>query len=383
MTPAQTSQPDIYAQNDFARRACIANGIDVWQQIFAQTFSTAIPGTVINIPLKQVGLLKRLVVQVDGTFAQGAAETQTLTKWGPANIFSQVVFNDLSNLTRIQTAGWHLHALATVRRQMAFGAAFTNDSPVNIGSNFTVIKAPSSVTTAQTFRMYYEIPIAYGDFDLRGSVWLNVVNATAQLQLVVNPNFSVATGADATLAVYQSSTAQIGNLSSLTVTVFQNYLDQIPQPNGKPLLPLIDLSFAYMLNNTSAGGLVANQDNPIPFANYRQFMSTTLIYDNAGVLNVGSDVNTFAVQAANSVNVFKYNPFMASLITREYINDDLPSGTYYFDFRKKPVNTIQYGNMQLIANLATVTSNASVLLIGFESLAALNQVVNAGSLFGT
>jgi len=383
MAAQQAQQMSVYDQNQLARQAVLQNAIDVWQQIFQQTYNTNIPGTTINVPLKQVGLLKRLLVRVDFSFAQGAAETQTLTKWGPANIFSQIVFNDLSNLTRIQTSGWHMHGLATARRQMAFGAAFTNDSPIQMGSNFVVIKAPASVTTIQTGRMFFEIPISYGDYDLRGAVWLNVVNATAQLQLVVNPAFSVATGTDATLAVYQSSTAQIGVLSVLTVTIYQNYLDQIPMPNGKPVLPMVDLSYAYMLNNTAAAGLVANQDNPIPFANYRQFMSMFLIYDNAGVLNAGTDINSFALQAANSLNLFKIDPFTASLLTREYISDDFPIGSYYFDFRKRPVNTIQYGNMQVTVNPSTVTSAASTFLLGYEALAALNQVTNAGSLFGT
>lgn len=384
---AQATAPamDIYQQNALARQVIQANAIDVWQQVFSQTFTGAtIQSTVgqINVPLKQVGLLKRLVVKVDFSFAQGAAETQTLTKWGPSNIFSQIIFNDLSNLTRIQTSGWHMHGLATARRQMAFGAAFTNDSPVAIGSNYVVNKAPSSVTTIQTGRFFYEIPISYGDFDLRGAVWLNVVNATAQLQLTVNPSFSVASTADPTLAVYQSSTAQVGNLSSLTVTVYQNYLDQIPQPQGKPILPLVDLSYAYMLNNTAASSLVANQDNPIPFANFRQFMSMFLIYDNNSVLNAGTDITSFALQAANSLNLFKMDPFMASLLTREYISDDFPAGSYYFDFRKRPVNTIQYGNMQLTVNPSTVNQPAQ-FLIGYESLSALSQVTQAGSLYGT
>jgi hypothetical protein len=384
--PAMTTQaaPNIYQQNDMARQAVLQNSLDVWQQIFQQTFTVAVPGTVINVPLKQVGLLKRLLVKCVWTFAQGAAETQTLTKFGPANLFSQIIFNDLSNLTRIQTSGWHMHLLACARRQMAFGAAFTNDSPIQSGNVFGVIKAPASVTVATSLNeMYFEIPISYGDFDLRGAVWLNVVNATAQLQLTVNPNFSVATGTDATLAVYQSSTAQIGVLSSLTVTVYQNYLDQIPQPQGRPILPMVDLSYAYMLNNTSAAGLVVNQENPIPYANFRQFMSTFLVYDNTSVLNAGTDISYFALQAANSVNLFKVDPFTVALWTREYTSDDMPAGTYYFDYRKRPVNTIQFGNMQLIVNPSVVTGAASVFLIGYESLAALNQVVNAGSLFGT
>jgi hypothetical protein len=85
--------------------------------------------------------------------------------------------------------------------------------------------------------------------------------------------------------------------------------------------------------------------------------------------------------------MLKYDPFMSSLLTREIISDDMPAvngmTTYYFDHRAKPISTINYGNMQLIFNPANVQGATTQMLTGFEALAFINQVTNAGSLYGT
>jgi hypothetical protein len=207
------------------------------------------------------------------------------------------------------------------------------------------------------------------------------------LQFTINPNFSVANTADKTLAVYQSSTAQVGVLSAMTVTVYQNFLDQLPiDPNsGAVILPRGDLQYAYLLNQTSMSGLVVSQDNGIPYANFRNFLSTMVVYDNqsgGGNLNAGTDINYFSLQAANYTNIFKMDPYMLKLIERTILNDDLPAGAYYIDHRRRPIITSQFGNMQLIINPSTVNAGAA-FLVGFESLALINQVTQAGSLPST
>lgn len=379
-------QRDPRVANYEARQYVLSRAVDMTQSIFTQTLAGAVEGQVVNVPLRNVGLIKKLTVEINGNFTQSAAETHTRTPWGPANLLSQVVLTDLANQTRINTTGWHLHALATARRQMAFGAAFTNDSPVGMTSNNSVIVAASSVTTVSAFRMFYEVPLAYGDYDLRGALYANVVNATMNLQLTFNPNYSVATGTNSTLAGYLSSTAALGVLSSVTVKVYQNYLDQIPVGNGGPVLPLQDLATAYLINNTAITGLTANQDIPVPFSNFRDFMSMSLIYDNFGSSTaIGAETNTWSLQSANYTNIFQMDPFMVWLQTRNIINDDFPSAVartaFYFDYRRKPVVTIQYGNMQMIGNFANVSNGAVArLLVGFESLSLINQVTQAGSL---
>jgi len=384
-TAAQNAQ-NMRNANMQARALLIQNCVDSVQNIYSSAVTTG-AGTVLNIPLRNVGLIKRLYVEVNAQVQTAAGTTQTLTKLGASNFFSLVVLTDLSNQSRISTSGWHLTAIATAKARLPYGSAITAiDSPFGYGNNMQKTQAaPATITVPSTGNNLYamfEIPLAYSDSDLRGSIYANVVNATMNLQLTVNPTMFVASGADATLAVYQSSGATLATLPSFVVTVYQNYLDQIPIGKNGPILPLLDLSTAYLINNTALSGIVANQDYPIQYANFRDFLSTTVVYDNAGVLNPGTDINYFALQSANYTNVFKYDPNIASLFARLRIQDDFPTGMYYFDHRNKPISTVQYGNMQLLINPLTVTNSSATFLVGWEALALINQVTQAGSLYG-
>jgi hypothetical protein len=383
---AQSSQQAAALQNSAARQLILANALDEWQQLFSNSFTSG-PGTVINVPLRNVGLNKRLVVEVAATISGSAGVTHKLTTLGLANFFSQVILTDLSNQQRINTSGWHLTAIASAKARLPYGSAVTAlDTPFGYGNNYTQVQsAPALITGTQSasnvFHML-EIPLAYSDSDLRGAIYANVVNATFQVQLVVNSNMFVTSTADATLAVYQSNGTTLATLPTFTVTIYQNYLDQIPiGKNGAAILPLYDLSTAYLLNNTTLSAIVANSQYPIPYANFRNFLSTTVVYDNGGVLNPGTDILNFSIQSANFTNIIQIDPKIVSLWARLRLQDDFPTGMYYFDHRTKPLNTIQYGNLQLIVTPTTAGANAA-FLVGFESMALINQVTNAGSLPG-
>lgn len=382
---AQQSAAQRRAQNLSVRNHIVQNAVDMIQQIYTGTISNYTAGQAlpVNIAVRNVGLIKRFWVEISATVSQTGSETQTKTSLGGANILSQVVLTDLNNNSRVSTSGWHLHFLATVRRQLAFGAAFTNSDSSGIGANWSLNNTPSPVTTAQTLRWFYEIPVSYSDTDLSGAIWANVLNATMNLQLVINPNFFVSSSGDPVQAVYKSSTAVLGTISTMTITVYQNFLDQLPvNPQSKTVeLPKLDLEYVYLLNNTNTTGLAAGADQALPYANWRNFLSTFIIYDNAGVLNLGTDLNYISLQSANFTNIFKVDPYMLALITRTKINDDFPAGTYYIDTRAKPINTMQYGNMQLLVNPSAVTGATSQLLIGYESLALQGAMTNAGSIF--
>jgi len=373
--------------NANARQLILANSREMFQQVNQTSvaaggnpFAAGIPQPV-TVQLRNVGLVKKLIVKVTATVAQGAAENQVLTQLGLSNFFSNINVTDLSNYQRVNTTGWHLHSLATLRRQAAYGAAFLNDSPVNFGSNFAVNSSPAVITAAKNVSFYYEVPLAYSDTDLRGAIYSAVVNSTWQIQFQINPNFFVASGADATLAAYQSSTAQLGSLSNVLITIYQVYLDQLPFSGPNPILPLFDLATGYLLTNTNQTALSVNQDFPIQYPNFRQILSTFFIFDNGGTLNVGSDLNYIAIQAANLVFTYKSDPNTVALRTRNTIGDDWARGMYCLETRAQPINTTAYGNMQLVLNPSTVNAGANVLM-GLEMLGIINQVANAGSLAG-
>ena len=382
---SSTSQGYTQAQNLAARNYILANAREMWQITNTNVVAAPIIGIQQNIQLRNIGMAKRLLLEVTGTVACTGAETQLLTKWGLANIFSQVIVTDLANYNRINTTGWHLYTIASLRRQAPYGSANLTDAPVSVGSNLQVNNGPASVIAGnpQTFRMFFELPLAYADNDLRGAIYSAVVNATWQVSYTINPNFFVATGADPTQACYISTTAALGTLSAVTVKVHQIYLDQLPfASNGQPILPYFDLATGYLLQNTSVYGLTVGQDFPIQYPNFRSILSVTALYDNDGAQNPGTDINYIGIQAANLVFLLQVDPQTVSLRMRNTIGDDLPSGAYCVETRSSPINTTAYGNMQLIINPSSV-GNPSNVLLGWEMLAIINSVAGASSLPGS
>lgn len=410
MTPAQAAQAAAQA-NASARAAVLGNSIEALALIASQAAINPASQNVVNITPRNVGLIRGFYVHVATSFTTGATTTLTRTTMGPANLLSLVTFNDLSNQQRINCGGWYLPYLDTQRRrnqsfsaELATGvpasAASGVDTPLGLSANFTsnfansavntpIMSCPATIapsTANNTIDMWYYIPISYTDRDLRGAIYAGVVNSVMNLQLTFNSaNFQVASTADPTFAVFASSGA-VNAITAQTwsVEVYQDFLDQLPFSNQGPILPFQDLSWSYLLNTTFFTSMSVGQDYPIPFPNFRNIQSMTLGYDNGGSLNGGTDVNYLSLQSANYTNIFKVSPAMASILTRNIMHVDMPKGMYYFDFRRKPLSTVQYGNLNLIVNPSTVTSALGnpQFIVAFEQLAMQNQVVGAGSLAG-
>ena len=380
MTPGQ--------QNALARQLILANAVDRFQQIFTQTVSASQVGGLITVQPRNVGLIRGFMVDVIATLSNSATGVATLTGLGASNILSGITLTDLQNNVRIQTQGWHLHAINTARAMKPFGIGYAvpANPPVGYGAAWGEISAPATIaaSTTGTVTMRYYVPVAYGQQDLRGAIFASVVNATMSLGLQLNQNAMVAAG-DATLSVYSGSggaAGSFGGITNVTVNVYQHYYDQLPEANGQPVLPMQDLSTIYELKTTSVSGLSAGLDFPISYANFRTFLSTCAIYDNNGTLTTGSDINYWELQSANFTNIWKMSPTELALLSKIANGVDWPAGLYYMNHRNRPINTSQFGNMQLIVNPAAVAANGAQVLLGYEDFAISNTLNAAASLPG-
>jgi hypothetical protein len=358
----------------------------MWQQLSPILPASVGPGSVITVQLRNVGLVKRLVFEINGTITAGATSVQTLQPLGLANLISNVQFIDLGNNTRINSTGWHLNLVSSVKRRRVFGAAVASDTPNGYGTvNNRVMFAPATLAAnaATPFRFVLEVPFVKNNHDLRGAIFADVTNAVMSVQLTLNPQMFVSSTADGTLAVYKSAGADLASLSGVTVQCNQNYLDQLPRnpQTAAPILPALDLGTAYLLNNTAGGLPVAQQDNGYSFVNARSYESVAWVYDNAGVLNAnGTDLNYVQVTSANFTQILRWDGQMMCLAERDILGCDLPLGTHYLDFRHRPINTDQYGNMQLILNASSVGGSTATFLFGWESYGVIGVVNQAGSL---
>lgn len=378
----QDTGMDMQRANDAAQAAVLALAQPMSQPLAPVTVTGTPQGQVLTIIPNNVGLNTKLIVEVTATFTPSGAETYTRTPLGIANFFSNVTLTDLNNYQRINTTGWHLYLLASLRNRGPFAAAYASDAPAMMGSNYNVMDAPASIAAATTFRFFMEIPLAYHDNDLRGALYAAVTSAQWRLNLTINPNFAVTSATtDASLACYQSDGAAGGTLSAVTVQVYQEYLDQLPRQNGNPILPALSLAYNYLLTNTTVTGVTAGQDFPVFYPNYRIFLSTCAIYNQNGTTNFGTDLNYLAVQVANMTYLQKWDAYRTQMELRKLMGVDFPRGCYALDHRRKPIDTNQYGNTSFVVNPITAAASTS-LMLGYEMLAVQNQAVNAGSLPG-
>ncbi len=376
--------------NALARSLITSRSIKMTQNIYSNTIN---PQTqqIVQVPIRNVGLLLGFWVDFNIAVADpGSGNGYGLTPFGPANVVQQFVLTDLNNNVRIQTSGWHMHFVNTAKKRRPFASAMTLSTyPIAYGDNWTNVISAVAITHAgfasQNVYMRYWVPVAYSDFDLRGAMYMNVVNATAYLQIQISTSAQafVAAGSDPTLAVF------IGNLGTPTsgwgttcaINVYQVYYDQLPvASNGAVVLPYADLSAIYEVKNTAYTGMVTGQDFPIPYSNFRDFLSTFVVWDNGGTLDVGVNTNYWALQSANFTNVFKVSPNLQAMLARNEIGDDFPTGVYYFPTRDKPISTVQFGNMNLVLNPTGTINAGAQLLVGYEDFALVNTLVGAASL---
>lgn len=378
--------------NILARNMITGRAIKRTQSIYSKTIDTS-QGTVVEVNPRNTGLLLGFIVNVRQNIAVAASTGTALTRtpWGASNLVKSFTFLDLNNNTRLKTTGWHLGVINSARAGRPFYGVDTFTSyPVGYGDFYDEL-VEGSATIAQganaDVAFTYFVPIAYSDTDLRGAIYSNVVNATMSLQVELNPTLvgarTVANWHDSAYCTADSGTAVAdvteGNVS---LEVLQVYYDQLPMGEQGVILPVQDLSTIYELKNTAVSGMTANQDFPIAYSNFRDFLSTLAVYRNSAETNgfaAENDINTWSLQSANYTDVFDVRERYAAGWNRQTFGLDMPQGAFYFNSRGKPISTVQYGNMNLVMDAAQVDTGAAVLL-GYEAFALTNVIAGAGSL---
>src|SRR5512146_1614010 len=113
----QASQPNPQALNAAQRAAVLATSVNMKQQIFSGTFTPS-SQNVINVPAKNVGLIKRFIIEVAGTANNtDGVNASAVSQIGLANVLSNVSFTDLNNNLRINTNGFHLAAISMAKKR--------------------------------------------------------------------------------------------------------------------------------------------------------------------------------------------------------------------------------------------------------------------------
>jgi hypothetical protein len=383
---APSSRMSIDQYNAVARQQLISQSILKKLLIYSFTGNPATINNTINIGgnnVRMSGLLTRFIVEVTATFAATGGATPAVTEPGATNLLSNITFNDLQNNQRHNCPGMQLAITSLMKRHYPWLTSFTSaqkafGGPATVAP-ITYATPPTNAGTG-TARCVYEIPVSISNKDLRGGIFLGVYGAQLSLQLTINPAPAPSSG-DSTFAVFYGANAS--SISSVTVNVYQEFYDQLPMNGGAYVLPPLDISTVYQLTYTNFNNLSAGQDYYIPFANYRKYLSQSIIYNNSGTAGGltadGSDINYLQQVAANFTPIWKVYPLEQKRINREQFMCDLFEGLYVFRSYEKPVDTQNYGNMQLDINPITAGASSYAYVMS-EFIAYQNQISQAPSL---
>lgn len=378
----QQQQQNPYQINMAQRRQVLSQSVKRKQQIASTTFNPANGNVYTCNSILAVGLILRFYVEVICTYAVLESGTTAVTDFGAMNSLSNVQFTDLQNNQRHNCSGLQLAMTQSVKDRQPFVSALSMaQSEGNFGANWLLAyaNAPTTSATGST-RVVYEVPVAYSDDDLRGAIYANVVSNQMNLQLTVNPNPAPFAGDD-TFAVFYG-TAAASSISSVTINIYQEYLDQLPIGRTGIVLPQLDISTLYQLLYTNFANLTAGQDNYVQYTNFRRFMSLLTVYNSTGTRGgrlTGADITFWKMVSANLTSIFQVSPYEQARIQRRILTTDPPPGTYYFPSRKQPIYTLASGNMQLDL-VPTVAGNNAYLYVMWEFFAQQNTLTQAGSL---
>lgn len=392
---AQTSQMSMTQANTIAEQLIFSQAVETVQKLTTGV-GTYNPATnpVITLQPLYAGLIKGFWIHVTATIQNTSSSgTLTLSPYGLGNLFSQIIFTDPNSYQRINTDGFHLNLLNTVRFGTPVGSTKTlTNIEAGYISNMNNVVAPTTIasSTTEAVSYWFYVPIAYSDTDLRGAVYGNILNSSMNLQLTINPNAVSSSTTLTPTAVYYGST---GSVTSITIQAWQVYLNNLPpaQPslpanfnaNGT-LVPALDVNTYYQLIKSYPQlQLSANSDSLIPYAPQRSYMSTFLAYINGDQLNSGTDINKIEIEAANLYTFLQGTPQFLALLVENKFNIDLPPAVYYLNRRHSPINTSAYGNMYIKFNPAVVNTGAQVIqydeFFSFANVTAGAQSIGTGA----
>lgn len=361
-----TNQVDPATLNIMARSNLLQTGVPMIKQL--QPVTGALGGSM-QIPLQRMGILTgvTLDVSVPVTIAT-AALVQSM--FGPYNLLNRIKYTDFSGVDRVNTSGFALWALNSIRSADLKGSAIATSALDNMGVIDTNILSFPKTTGSNNLNFQLYIPIAYDQHnDLRGAVLAQTTLGDHYVTLQIANALIAAANGDNFVSPYNVGTTGTGSAGTITITAYQHYIQpQSPDPN---LLPLIDLSTVYAIdgNFIDTSNIAAGMPKYLNFPNNQAVLSALFVYDNGGVGTVdGTDITKISL-IANSNTIFReYSPRFLRGMMRDSIGSDLAPGTYYMGSRRQPILTQLFGNVQAKFDIASVSATGPVQFISqYES----------------
>lgn len=328
MSPLQTS-PAV-SKADF-----MATAIDESITLPAQAYT---PGAELRFNLPQVGVAKKLRVLVSVPVTQGGTAATAAGAKAPFSLFSLLQFRDYAGINRVQCSPWALNLLNIVKK---FGWDASYGGPVNESY------ASSDVwnVTKDELLGWFDIPISASEHDPTGSLNLEVTNGVSTLVLTCNPNFASVSGLDTPLVGPAGCTATPSAGASVTVVY---YFWQPVTVSGKLIRPdavLYPNIIHELLGTQETDNIAAGQEKLFTLRTGREYHRILHSFVNNGALSYGEITQARFLYNGNTPTIAEGLQAYLSRM-RDQVYRDLPAGTAYFNFTRRPWDSNKWGQLQ-------------------------------------
>jgi hypothetical protein len=331
--------------NAMARQMLLSTGIRNKKKLPVQTSGV---GLTSRIKLFNVGVITKLTLDFSAAVTIGVA-TATASQKAPWNLINRIRVTDYDGTDRVNLSGYQLWVLNSIRKGFPYG--LNNEAAAAVFTNPSV---PTAVG-AQTVSGLIEIPIAFDVDskvvqlqDLRGALLGQTAVGEAWLTIDWNPTLVSNGNVDALYSGAGTTTVvETTPGSSISATVWQDYILPQALPNGQLPLPMIDLLTVYELNGNqrSNDNIINGAERLFNFPNVRSVIGAYFNIVNNGAL--ASPTDSFRL-IANGNNILTEDNLRSQLLRQRLdLNGDLGNlGTHWRLFRDHPIEIALFGNVQ-------------------------------------
>ncbi len=297
------------------------NSLTQKQDFNPQNFSFPSPSNYTNTVLRQVGIISKIRLLVEGALVLSAAAQITPTYKWPYGIIKNVQLsgNQMNNF--ISVTGNDLYL-----RQILQNRAYVDNITVpGVGSSGT------AVAGTYPFTIQFEVPIAMDMTSLTGSLYAQTEATNLTLQLTAEAIANLFTGAGVADLTITNTAGTAGTTPNVLVeeTIFS--IPYNPSKAGELVLPDLTVLHGFIANDVpvAAQATVTTNLYRTNADLYRLFYLT----DNGNVLVPTSEyVQTQLMYGASEVP-YQYNPVLFQKLGNNVdARLSFPDGEYCFDF---------------------------------------------------
>lgn len=326
--------------------------------VFRKDLGTNTEGTLggsARIKLYNVGLLKRLILQVTMTVDIGTANA-TLSNKGPYNLLNRIRLTDYSGTDRVNISGAHMFIVNCARERRYVN--YNNESAAAV---YTDPNVPLTTGTGKTLSFSLEVPICYSESDTRGII--NMQTSEGEMYLTLDFNSTLVSNGNDDAVYNGASTTTVAQSSGTTidVNVIQEYYSPQADASGHVYLPPIDAMTIYSLDGTvrSSDNLIANAERLISLQNMRSVVGVYIGFLQNGLMDSTNVSRHRVITNGNNV-VQDWSNFMQLREQRRWANSDTRPGQYMYLFRVKPIETALLGNCQIGFTPSAVSGTTNI-----------------------